>query len=295
MTIDHDLALARERAALRPDPGTTLRHPTFHPGQVVTAVSPSLRVGGLPANNWTGVPLEVGDVVVLAVDQGRRMVIGLAQPRAVTQADIADYVDSSALPRSGGTLTGNLVTTGNLETGESTGAGFHTDDTGRQGGKLLADHLQVGRVSGVVAHVNRQGSDGAAVQWRKDGGVVGAVSVTATETTYATSSDHRLKDNVSPLPAEDAIARVQAATPVEFDWRDPREHGRGLGYIAHELQLVAPHAVTGTKDDVDEDGHPEYQGVDAAKLVPDLHRVVQYLLDRVEELEAAAIEGSRPS
>lgn len=103
MTIEHDIALARERAALRPDPGTSLRHPTFHPGQVVTAVAPALRVGGLPAHNWTGVPLEVGDVVVLAVDQGRRMVIG-------TTADIADYVDGRGTSiRSRSTTTNQTI------------------------------------------------------------------------------------------------------------------------------------------------------------------------------------------
>jgi hypothetical protein len=82
-----------------------------------------------------------------------------------------------------------------------------------------------------------------------------------------------------------ALDVVAALKPVDFTWKFDGSIGRG--FIAHELQAVAPEAVTGEKDAVDAEGKPEYQGVDAAKLVPYLVAAVQELKARVEALEAA--------
>lgn len=56
--------------------------------------------------------------------------------------------------------------------------------------------------------------------------------------------------------------------------------------IAHEAQAVAPYAVTGTKDEVDADGNPKYQQMDASSLVPLLIAEIQSLRARVQTLEA---------
>ena len=58
------------------------------------------------------------------------------------------------------------------------------------------------------------------------------------------------------------------------------------GEEAQADQAVAPEAVTGEKDAVDAEGRPEYQGVDAAKLVPYLVAAVQELSAKVAALEA---------
>ena len=57
------------------------------------------------------------------------------------------------------------------------------------------------------------------------------------------------------------------------------------GFLAHEVQEVIPEAVTGVKDEMDEDGTPKYQGIDQAKLVPLLVASVQEILKRLEALE----------
>jgi hypothetical protein len=54
----------------------------------------------------------------------------------------------------------------------------------------------------------------------------------------------------------------------------------------HEAQAVVPESVTGTKDAVDADGTPAYQGIDQSKLVPLLVAAVQELAARVAALEA---------
>jgi len=117
------------------------------------------------------------------------------------------------------------------------------------------------------------------LQFRHGGStVVGSVSHTNTATTYATSSDYRLKEDVAAL--ENGLDVVAAITPVEFKWKQDGSTGRG--FIAHELQAVVPEAVVGAKDAAN-----EYQGVDAAKVVPYLVSAIKTLKSRIEQLEAA--------
>ena len=111
----------------------------------------------------------------------------------------------------------------------------------------------------------------------------GSISVTTTSTSYNTSSDYRLKENVVPI--ENAVARIDSLNPVRFNFTsDPTRTVDG--FIAHEVTPVVPEAITGEKDAVDEDGNPVYQGIDQAKLVPLLVAAVQELSARVAALEA---------
>jgi len=47
-----------------------------------------------------------------------------------------------------------------------------------------------------------------------------------------------------------------------------------------------PEAITGAKDAVDEDGNPDYQGIDQSKLVPLLVKTIQELEARITALES---------
>jgi hypothetical protein len=128
-------------------------------------------------------------------------------------------------------------------------------------------------------------------RWSTDGDVavfrntanttVGSISTTATTTAYNTSSDYRLKKDLQPIA--DACARLMALKPVNFAWKS--DGSRVDGFLAHEAQEVVPEAVTGQKDAVDEDGNPEYQGIDQSKLVPLLVAALQDALRRIEALE----------
>jgi len=59
----------------------------------------------------------------------------------------------------------------------------------------------------------------------------------------------------------------------------------GQGFIAHELQAVVPDCVTGTKDAVDADGKPQYQGVDTSFLVATLVAAIQELKAEIDLLK----------
>lgn len=113
-------------------------------------------------------------------------------------------------------------------------------------------------------------------------GVVGSISTNGTSTSYNTSSDYRLKENVAPM--QNALATIAQLNPVTYTWK--ADGSAGQGFIAHELQAVVPDCVTGEKDAVDEDGNPLYQGVDTSFLVATLVKAIQELTARVAELEA---------
>tara|TARA_A100000171_G_scaffold29698_1_gene27873 strand:- start:206 stop:1657 length:1452 start_codon:yes stop_codon:yes gene_type:complete len=74
---------------------------------------------------------------------------------------------------------------------------------------------------------------------------VGSIFVDASSTTYATSSDYRLKENVAVLTG--AIERVKALAPKRFNFI--AEPDRTMdGFLAHEAAAVVPEAVQGEKD-----------------------------------------------
>jgi hypothetical protein len=110
---------------------------------------------------------------------------------------------------------------------------------------------------------------------------VGSITCSGSTTAYNTSSDRRLKDNISP--ADNTGAVIDAIEVVKHDWK-VGGHTR-YGMIAQDLYMVAPEAVSvGDADDVEELKRP--WGVDYSKLVPILVKEVQSLRKRVAELEA---------
>jgi hypothetical protein len=103
------------------------------------------------------------------------------------------------------------------------------------------------------------------------GSTVGTIVPGASSTAYNTSSDHRLKENIAPMTG--ALATVAQLKPCKFKWKATGESTQG--FIAHELQEVVPECVTGTKDAVDADGNPSYQGIDTSFLVATLTAAIQ--------------------
>jgi hypothetical protein len=149
------------------------------------------------------------------------------------------------------------------------------------GGVQMIPNNSEGALSAIWNRVN-SANPSIVLQFRSNGSAAGAITHTNTTTNYGTSSDYRLKEN--PTPVTGALDTVAALKPVDFAWKSDGSAGRG--FIAHELQAVVPEAVTGEKDAVDAEGNPEYQGVDASKLVPLLVAAVQELSAKVAALEA---------
>ena len=121
------------------------------------------------------------------------------------------------------------------------------------------------------------------VRFHNSNGQVGVISVSGSSTSYVTSSDYRLKENATAI--SDGITRLKTLKPYRFNWKADASTTVD-GFFAHEVTAV-PEAITGTKDEVDSDNNPVYQGIDQSKLVPLLVAAVQELIGKVEALEAA--------
>lgn len=113
-------------------------------------------------------------------------------------------------------------------------------------------------------------------------GVIGSISTTTTATAYNTSSDYRLKHDVQPMT--NGLTTIGALKPVTYKWN--ADDSDGEGFIAHELQDVIPHAVTGIKDAVDDEGRPLHQGVDYSKIVVHLVAALQEAVAKIDDLSA---------
>lgn len=112
-----------------------------------------------------------------------------------------------------------------------------------------------------------------AIAFLNGGTQVGRIDTTSTATSYVTSSDYRLKENIAPMTG--ALSRVAALKPVTYAWKSNGKADEG--FIAHELAEVCPSAVVGEKDAVDADGNPVYQGIDTSFLVATLTAAIQEL------------------
>ena len=126
---------------------------------------------------------------------------------------------------------------------------------------------------------------------RNGNGLIGGVTSSGSTTSFLTSSDYRLKDNVAPMTG--ALAKVAALKPVTYKWKVDGSDGEG--FIAHELQEVCPDAVTGEKDAVNEDGSIKPQGIDTSFLVATLTAALQEAHGLIKDLQAdvAALKGAQ--
>lgn len=124
-------------------------------------------------------------------------------------------------------------------------------------------------------------SGGASIGTNLAVGGTGTFTSSVSAASYNTTSDHRTKTVTGEV--YDAIEDVLAVSPVVGTREgDPAERAM---FIAHEVQDIAPYAVTGSKDATDEDGNPVYQTMDYSALVPVLWAALQEAVYRIEDLE----------
>jgi len=176
---------------------------------------------------------------------------------------------------------GSITTNGNtsLPTGSSAGFGFSSDQF----------YLSY---TGTGANYSQRFYNG--------NGLVGSILVNGSSTSYNTSSDYRLKENVVGI--SDGITRLKQLKPYKFNFIADKSTTFD-GFFAHEAQAVVPESATGTKDEVESEdnaqtntkkGDPIYQAIDQSKLVPLLTAALQEAIAKIEVLETkvAALEAA---
>ena len=137
--------------------------------------------------------------------------------------------------------SGNLLV-GSSATFDSTDAGNGSEN--RFG--FIGGTLNIDRNSSVAAAFKRTSSNGTLISLNRGGsGTVGSISVTTGAAAFNTSSDYRLKENVTDVT--DGITRIKQLAPKRFNFIVDADKTVD-GFLAHEAATVVPEAVTGTKD-----------------------------------------------
>ena len=132
------------------------------------------------------------------------------------------------------------------------------------------------------------------------------INASANSTSYNTSSDYRLKENIDY--DFDATTRLKQLKPARFNFINAENRNLVDGFIAHEVSDIVPEAISGAKDAMhpevlytDKDELPEGknigdvkeaikinpQQIDQSKLVPLLVKTIQELEARITTLENA--------
>lgn len=120
--------------------------------------------------------------------------------------------------------------------------------------------LGVAVQSNPCAIFNRNTTTGTIVDIRYNATTVGSISYNGVLTAYNTSSDYRLKNITGPVT--DAVDFIMALKPKQGTWK--ADGSKFVGFLAHEFQEVSPSSVIGVKDEVDENGKPVMQGMQAS-------------------------------
>ena len=136
------------------------------------------------------------------------------------------------------------------------------------------------------------------------------------EWTGGTSSDRRLKDNITNMSTSDALTKVSQLQGVSYTWKDAIQKKFGIGtypegthygFIAQDVKTVWPeaHIITQSDNESDFDEDPthdvkadvyygEIEGVKMEKMVPLLVEAIKELKKENDALKArvTTLEGS---
>ena len=166
---------------------------------------------------------------------------------------------------------GGAITTGTSQPDLISSAALHqTSYSSANNWAFIYNDLRTGAGTSTIGKFYRNGSE------------VGSISSETNSVAYNTSSDHRLKENVDYT--FDATTRLKQLKPARFNFIADADTTVD-GFLAHEVQSVVPEAISGTHNEVDDDGNAVMQGIDQSKLVPLLVKTIQELEARITALE----------
>jgi len=186
---------------------------------------------------------------------------------------------------------------GNLLVGGTSDTGFQIVSTAA-GTNGCLDCISSSTNGYYALRIDMHANNNYAQLFRQGGSVVGTILISSGSTQYNTSSDYRLKENVTY--DFDATSRLKQLKPCRFNFKIDADKTKD-GFLAHEVQTIVPEAVSGEKDAVDADGNIDPQGIDQSKLVPLLVKTIQELEARISSQETnindlqkrvTALEGS---
>ena len=184
-----------------------------------------------------------------------------------TAGNAISFTQAMTLDSSGNLLVG--TTSPSITNSKSV---FQQDTTNYWSAALISDNRGL-----IVRQSNASG--GIAAYFEVNSGTnVGSINTTSSATSYATSSDYRLKENQQPLTGSGAF--IDALKPKTWNWKV--DGSVGVGFIAHEVQEVSPGSVVGEKDG------EQMQAMEygSAEFIANIIAELQSLRARVAALES---------
>jgi hypothetical protein len=269
----------------------------------------SSRVGGIAYAN-ADLPVNMMMHVSTATESRLNFGYGTASMNFPTKIIFGTAASVNAISNNSANIRMVIEGNGNVLIGAtSASAKTHIKNSNASFG-ILVENSNIAYGTAVIAHTATSGTR-YLVDFRASGigdtFQVGTITTDGTNTSYNTSSDYRLKENV--VEVDDAIERVNKLKPCRFNFiSDPEKIVDG--FLAHEVQEVVPEAICGEKDAVeekeyeitpavlDDDGNvvteaemgtrevPKYQGIDQSKLVPLLTKAIQEQQALIEDLRS---------
>jgi len=195
---------------------------------------------------------------------------GLGNP-AASQVSLSAFVERMRIDSSGTVLMGQT-------TNPATGT--------------LVLKVPTGTGNGVNAQItSNTGTSYPFSNYNASSSYVGGISCTSSATAFPTSSDVRLKKNITDAPS--AMGKILSAQVVSHDWINDEAHV-DYGFVAQDLQDTIPQAVIEGTDK--EDGSIDMPwGVDYSKIVPLLVKSIQEQQALITQLQAdvAALKGAK--
>jgi hypothetical protein len=229
-------------------------------------------------------------------------------------AFLTNDTERARIDSSGNLLVGKTSANGGVDGFEARAAGFTFITTNDSNGACQITERNTGNSGSRKVLIVKGGTFNSVdntsdlIEFRRgDNTAIGTIQRSGSNgVSYVTSSDYRLKENVTSM--DNATDRVKSLKPCRFNFiQDPDTTVDG--FIAHEAQEVVPEAVTGSKDAMrteeyevspavlDDDGNiieeavmgtrevPDYQGIDQSKLVPLLTKALQEALTEIDNLK----------
>lgn len=187
----------------------------------------------------------------------------------LTSSDAA----ATYMPKSGGTFTGSVSMNSGLD--------FSVGTT-------------IVRNSGIISPALNFLSTGVSISYNSGSAVVSIVNASASYvfstsgTAYATSwsstSDARLKENIQPVTG--GLDIVSQLNPVKYSFiHDGLDSPNQYGLIAQEVESVIPDVVSDSK--TDQHGVENVKAISYSQIIPILIKSIQELKAEVEQLKAA--------
>jgi len=101
---------------------------------------------------------------------------------------------------------------------------------------------------------------------------------TVTAVSFNATSDYRIKEIIEPLNANYTIDNL---TPIHY--KNKLTDKEDIGFLAHDVQEFYPFLVSGTKDEMNENGEPKYQSINYNGLIGILIQEVKELKNTVKQ------------